>query len=156
MMYRYRISCTPERIRKKSQWLSSCKRDPHPFTPISNMASTKQSQVVARFCKGAATINGFKHVRSKSWLTRLLGPDAWYVAKFEDPKTGIKSTYSRWANTLAVDGYLNSILIEYQGRVVYRADINRYNVDDQINQQFDSDPEWLNVLQSIAERYVHA
>jgi hypothetical protein len=108
---------------------------------------------VQRFCEYTAGISGFKHIRSKSLLDRLLGPDAWYVAKFYDPKTTLCMTYWRWGNSLSAIEYMNSVRIEYQGEMVYQAEVSRYKASSHRDVTYVRDEAWQEAMGVVMERY---
>ncbi len=120
------------------------------------MSVNRMSTVTGEYYSRVGSLNGYRHVPAKRLLDRALGPNAWYKAEFEDPKSGISSTIMEWRHGMAVDSYLSSLTIRQSGLVVYSADVSYYNVQDHINQRYNRDPDWLTEVIQLTSLYSDA
>jgi len=108
-------------------------------------------EIVGEFYTTAGTFNGLVHVPAESIVDRLIGPNAWYIAKFK--KDGIKSKIWEWRNLLALDDFLDSIEIKYNSERVYFANVYRDNASIHINQKVCKDTEWVRKIIQLTEMY---
>ena len=109
------------------------------------------AKIVGDFYRSAGRFNGFQHVPSKSVITRLFGPDAWYKAEFK--KDGIESKIWEWKNFLAIDNFLDSIEIKFNSERVYYADVWRYDASIHTNQKVCTDTGWVRKVIELTKNY---
>ena len=77
--------------------------------------------------------------------------DEWYTTGFRCDELSVK--IHRWMNLFAIDDYLDSISIEEKGKLVYKAQVNRYNSRAQIVNVFNRDEGWTEKVESILLEY---
>jgi hypothetical protein len=106
---------------------------------------------VADFYGVVKEIGDTVNVPCKNFLNRILSANAWYRTDFNQGSLSVKIL--EWRNLLALDNFLDSITINFDGRKVYQAEVHRDYVNEQRVKVFSKKSDWFGVVENILEEY---